>query len=61
MSTVEQTYTILETKLKESVDEQVDLQSLNINDVMEQSQIIRELSDMLNEGIDDEPLTYSNS
>lgn len=59
--TTEQTYTILETKLKESLDEQIDLQSIDIDDIMKQSLAIKELSDVLNDSIDDDPSIYSNS
>ena len=59
--TTEQTYTVLETKLKESLDEQIDLQSIDIDDIMKQSLAIKELSDVLNDSIDDDPSIYSNS
>jgi len=59
--TSEQTYTILETKLKESLDEQTDLQSVDINDIMKQSLVIKELSDALNNIVDDDPSVYSDS
>jgi len=59
--TSEQTYTILETKIQESLDEQIDLQSVDINDIMKQSLMIKELIDVLNDTVDDDPLVYSNS
>jgi len=59
--TSEQTYTILETKLKESLDEQIDIQSVDIDDIMKQSLIIKELSEALNDTVDDDPLVYSDS
>lgn len=59
--TSEQTYTILETKLKESLDEQTDLQSVDINDIMKQSLVIKELSDALNNIVDDDLSVYSDS
>lgn len=59
--TSEQTYTILETKLKESLDEQIDIQSVDIDDIMKQSLMIKELSEALNDIVDDDPLVYSNS
>lgn len=61
MTELEQTYTILETKLKEALNEQTDLQTIDINDVMRESIEIKHLSDLLNDGVDDEPSTYSNS
>ena len=57
----EQTYTILETKLRESLDEQTDLQSVDIDDIMKQSLVIKKLSDALNDIVDDSPLFYSDS
>jgi hypothetical protein len=59
--TSEQTYTILETKLKESLDEQIDIQSVDIDDIMKQSLMIKELSEALNDIVDDDPLVYSDS
>ena len=59
--TPEQTYTVLETKMKESLDEQIDLQSVDLDDIMKQSLIIRELSDVLNDTVDNDPLDYTNS
>ncbi|MGY5148628.1 MAG: hypothetical protein ACW9W3_01025 [Candidatus Nitrosopumilus sp. bin_68KS] len=61
MTESEQTYTILKTKLQESLDEQIDLQTIDINDVLKQSLVIRELSDVLNDTVDDEFSIFSNS
>ena len=61
MTASEQTFTILKTRIKESLSEQINLQSMDIDEVLEQSSDIKELAEALNDTVDNELLTYSNS
>ena len=61
MTASEQTFTILKTRIKKSLSEQINLQSMDIDEVLEQSSDIKELAEALNDTVDNELLTYSNS
>ena len=59
--TEEFSYVILETSLKDSISEQEKLQSIEIKEIMLQSNEIKKLSDAISESLDEKPLTYSSS
>lgn len=52
---------VLEKQLKDTIREQEEIQSIEVEKIMEQSSEIKKLSDAINESLDEEPLIYSSS
>ena len=58
---IESSYKVLQISLNSSIQEQEKIQTIEMREIIQQSNEIKQLSDAINDSLDEKSFTYSSS